>query len=60
MNISLTTEQIERIRLRVRKGIQSIEQGEYREYRGHRGLKKLADEVKSRGHKLLAETKSKK
>ena len=56
----LTTEQIEGIRRRVREGIQSIEQGEYREYKGRRGLEKLANEVKARGRKLLAQASSKK
>lgn len=54
----LTTEQIEGIRRRVREGIRSIEQGEYREYRGRRGLEKLANEVKARGRKLLAQANS--
>ena len=55
----LTTEQIQGIRRRVLDGINSIEQGRYREYRGRRGLAKLADEVKTRGRRLLAEANSK-
>ena len=56
----LTAEQIEGIHHRVRAGIKSIEQGEYREYRGRRGLEKLASEVKTRGRRLLAEANSNK
>jgi len=52
----LTTEQIEGIRSRVLAGIQSIEHGNYQDYQGRHGLKRLADEIKSRGRKLLAET----
>jgi antitoxin ParD1/3/4 len=50
----LTGQQLEGIRRRVRAGIESIEAGEYSEYEGREGLKKLADEVKARGRKLLA------
>jgi len=50
----LTAQQLEDIRRRVRAGIDSIEAGEYREYEGREGLKRLADEVKARGRKLLA------
>jgi antitoxin ParD1/3/4 len=54
----LTTEQIEGIRNRVLASIDSIQRGQYRDYQGHRGLKKLADDVKARGRKLLAEVAS--
>jgi len=54
----LTMEQIEGIRSRVLRGIQAIEDGNYEDYQGRRGLKKLADEVKARGRKLLAPTLS--
>ena len=54
----LTTEQIEGIRNRVLASIQSIQRGHYSDYQGHRGLKKLADEVKARGRKLLMESVS--
>ena len=56
----LTTEQVDGIRRRVREGIKSIDQGEYREYRGRRGLEKLAAEVKARGRRLLAQGSSQK
>lgn len=49
----LTGQQLERIRRRVRTGIESIEAGEYREYEGREGLNTLADAVKARGRKLL-------
>src|SRR5580658_3523202 len=50
----LATQQLEDIRRRVRAGIDSIEAGEYREYERREGLKKLADEVKTRGREILA------
>jgi len=50
----LTSQQLEGVRQRVRAGIESIERGRYREYEGRDGLKKLADEVKARGRRLLA------
>lgn len=49
----LTMEQIESIRSRVLKSIESIEGGHYHDYQGRRGLKKLADDVKARGRKML-------
>jgi antitoxin ParD1/3/4 len=49
----LTLDQIESIRSRVMKSIQSIERGHYQDYQGRRGLKKLADDVKARGRKML-------
>ncbi|HEY6351647.1 MAG TPA: type II toxin-antitoxin system ParD family antitoxin [Candidatus Angelobacter sp.] len=54
----LTTQQIESIRNRVLASIQSIQGGYYRDYQGRRGLKKLADEVKARGRRLLTEAVS--
>jgi antitoxin ParD1/3/4 len=51
----LTGEQLEGIRRRVRVSIESIEHGEYTEYQGRDGLKKLADGVKARGRRLLAQ-----
>jgi len=54
-NLSLTNEQMKFICHRVRDAIRSLEEGDYKEYRGRTGLKRLADGVKSRGRKLLAE-----
>jgi antitoxin ParD1/3/4 len=51
----LAQEQLEGIRRRVRAGIESIEHGEYTEYQGRDGLKKLADGVKAKGRRLLAQ-----
>jgi len=51
----LTEQQIERIRQRVRASIEAVDTGEYTEYEGREGLKKLADGVKARGRKLLAQ-----
>ena len=51
----LTQEQLEGIRRRVRASTESIEGGEYDEYQGRDGLKKLADGVKARGRRLLAQ-----
>lgn len=55
----LTEQQIERIRQRVRAGIEAIDAGEYTEYEGREGLKRLADNVKARGRKLLNHHNSK-
>jgi antitoxin ParD1/3/4 len=52
----LTADQLDGIRRRVRAAIEQVQSGGYREYRGRSGLNKLADEVKSRGRKLLART----
>jgi antitoxin ParD1/3/4 len=49
----LTGEQIADIRQRVRASIESIERGEFVEYEGRQGLKKLADNIKTRGRKIL-------
>jgi hypothetical protein len=54
----LTGEQLEGIRNRVRASIESIDAGEFKEYDGREGLKKLADRVKARGRKLLAQEAS--
>ena len=51
----LTEEQLNRIRKRVLSGIESIERGEYTDYEGPEGLKRLSDNVKARGRKLLAQ-----
>ena len=51
----LTEEQVEGIRQHVRASIESIERGEYVKYEGRDGLKKLADGVKARGRRLLAQ-----
>ena len=50
----LTEEQIDRIRRRVRAGIESIGGGNYVEYEGREGLKNLAEGIKAKGRKLLA------
>ncbi|MGB7583732.1 MAG: hypothetical protein WBM11_02720, partial [Terriglobales bacterium] len=55
----LTGQQIEGIRQRVRAGIEGIDAGEYTDYEGREGLMKLADGVKGRGRKLLAQEVSK-
>jgi antitoxin ParD1/3/4 len=49
----LTEQQLSGIRRSVRAGIESTESCRFREYEGREGLKKLADEVKQRGRKLL-------
>jgi antitoxin ParD1/3/4 len=52
----LTEEQLDGIRRRVRARIEGIEaQGNFLEYEGREGLKKLAEGVKARGRKLLAQ-----
>jgi predicted transcriptional regulator len=50
MNISITEQQLRSIR----EGMENIKAGRFTEYEGREGLKKLADEVKARGRKLLA------
>jgi hypothetical protein len=50
----LTGRQIDAIRQRVRASIDSLEAGGFGEYQGRVGLKRLADEVKSRGRNCLA------
>ena len=54
----LTEEQLDGIRRRVRAGIEGIEAGKFIEYNGREGLKRLADGVKARGRKLLAQETS--
>jgi antitoxin ParD1/3/4 len=51
----LTEEQLDGIRRRVRAGIEGIGAGKFVEYEGREGLKKLADGVKARGRKRLAQ-----
>ncbi len=54
----LTEEQLDGIRRRVRARIEGIEAGNFVEYEGREGLKKLAEGVKARGRKLLAQEAS--
>jgi antitoxin ParD1/3/4 len=54
----LTELQLEGIRRRVREGIKDIKAGRFTEYEGREGLKKLADDVKARGRKLLVTNSS--
>jgi antitoxin ParD1/3/4 len=54
----LTQQQLDGIRQRVLAGIESIERHEYKEYEGREGLKRLADGVKARGRKRLAQNAS--
>ncbi|MGA3023353.1 MAG: hypothetical protein ABSF98_01150 [Bryobacteraceae bacterium] len=42
------------IRRRVQNGLESIRRGHFTEYEGRAGLTKLADEVRTRGRRLLA------
>lgn len=51
----LTQEQLDGIRQRVRASMEGIDAGEFVEYEDREGLKKLADGVKERGRKLLAQ-----
>jgi antitoxin ParD1/3/4 len=51
----LNQQQLDGIRQRVRAGIEAIGAGEYTEYQGREGLKMLAEEVKARGRKGLAQ-----
>jgi antitoxin ParD1/3/4 len=52
----LTTIQMDEIRQRVRGGIESIDAGAFVEYEGRDGIKKLTDEVKARGRKVMRAT----
>jgi antitoxin ParD1/3/4 len=54
----LSDEQLADIRQRVRARIEGIDAGKFVEYEGREGLKKLADGVKARGRKLLAQEAS--
>lgn len=54
----LTGEQLAGIRQRVWASIKSIDAGEFQEYAGREGLRKLADGVKARGRKILAQEAS--
>jgi putative addiction module CopG family antidote len=51
----LTGQQLEGIRQRVRASIEAIGAEEFAEYEGREGLRKLADGVKARGRKLIAQ-----
>src|SRR5208282_2366995 len=55
----LTEQQIEHLRQRVRASVEAIDAGEYTAYEGREGLRKLADGVKARGRKLLAQQAAK-
>ena len=54
----LTEQQLDGIRQRVRDSIEAIAAGKFKEYHGREGLQKLADGVKTRGRKLLAQRNS--
>lgn len=54
----LTEVQLDGIRRRVRARIEGIEAGKFVEYDGREGLKKLADGVKTRGRRLIAQEAS--
>jgi hypothetical protein len=60
MHILLTEQELRSIRRRVREGLEDIKAGRFTEYEGREGLKKLAEEVKARGRKLLAKRTSSK
>jgi antitoxin ParD1/3/4 len=51
--------QVEGIRRRVREGIEQIDGGRFTEYEGREGLSKLADDVKTRGRRLLSQRSQK-
>ena len=51
----LTGQQLDGIRRRVLAGIESVETDKYTEFEGREGLAKLADRVKARGRKRLAQ-----
>jgi antitoxin ParD1/3/4 len=48
----LDGQQLEGIRLRVRKGIEEMRAGEFAEYQGSEGLAAFAERVKGRGRKI--------
>jgi hypothetical protein len=54
----LTEEQPDGIRQRIRASIEGNKAGKFVEYEGREGLRKLADGVKTRGRKLLAQEPS--
>jgi antitoxin ParD1/3/4 len=54
----MTGQQLDGIRRRILAGIKSIEAGQCTEYEGREGLAKLANGVKARGRKLLAQEAS--
>src|ERR1700676_1417682 len=54
----LTEQQLDGTRRRVRASIEGVEAGKFVEYDGREGLKKLADGVKARGRRLLAQQAS--
>jgi antitoxin ParD1/3/4 len=52
----LDRQQLDGIRRRVEAGLGSIENGRFTEYEGRAGLRKLAEGIKAKGRRLLAET----
>lgn len=54
IDISLTEDEVRSIHRRIGEGLEDIKAGRFKEYEGREGLKKLAEEVKARGRKLLA------
>jgi DNA (cytosine-5)-methyltransferase 1 len=54
----ISVQQTGSIRRRVREGMEDIKAGRFTEYEGREGLKKLAEDVKARGRKLLAANSS--
>ncbi len=54
----LTEQQLAGIRQRVLTSIEAIDAGDYAEYEGREGLGRLADGVKARGRKRLAQEAS--
>jgi hypothetical protein len=53
----LTKLQLDGIRRRVLAATEAIKTGKYTEYDGRDDLRRLADQVKARGRKLLSQTK---
>jgi hypothetical protein len=54
---SLTDDQIQLVRDRVRAGIEEIAQGEFTDYVGREGLTELATTIKTRGREAIAKRK---
>ena len=54
----LNEQQLDDIRQRVRAGIEAIDAGDYAEYEGRDGLRRLRDEIKTRGRKVLVQKSS--
>jgi antitoxin ParD1/3/4 len=49
----LTSEQLDAIRRRVRRGIADLKAGNFETYEGNEGLKELAENIKKRGRQRL-------